>query len=149
MSTGLLKGKKGIIFGALNSMSIAWKTAEKVRYIMKEFYHDDPDGLIGNEDAGQMSAWYVLSSLGFYPVFPASTEYVFGSPLFDKATIHLPEGKNFTVITENNSEENIYIQSVELNGEAYNKMSINHQDIMKGGELKFVMGNSPDPDFGK
>jgi len=126
-----------------------WKTAEKVRYIMKEFYHDDPDGVIGNEDAGQMSAWYVLSSLGFYPVFPASTEYVFGSPLFKKATLHLPEGKNFTVETVNNSPENIYIQRVELNGEEYNKMSISHEDIMKGGELKFVMGSSPNQGFGK
>jgi predicted alpha-1,2-mannosidase len=126
-----------------------WKTAEKVRYIMKEFYHDDPDGVIGNEDAGQMSAWYVLSSLGFYPVFPASTEYVFGSPLFEKATLHLPEGKNFTVETVNNSAENIYIQRVELNGEEYNKMSISHQDLMNGGILKFVMGNTPNYDYGK
>jgi predicted alpha-1,2-mannosidase len=126
-----------------------WKTAEKVRYIMKEFYHDDPDGVIGNEDAGQMSAWYVLSSLGFYPVFPASTEYVFGSPLFEKATLHLPEGKRFTVETLNNSPENIYIQRVELNGEEYNKMSISHQDLMNGGVLKFVMGNTPNYDYGK
>ncbi len=126
-----------------------WKTAEKVRYIMKEFYHDDPDGVIGNEDAGQMSAWYVLSSLGFYPVFPASTEYVFGSPLFEKATLHLPEGLNFTVETVNNSPENIYIQRVELNGEEYNKMSISHQDLMNGGVLKFVMGNTPNYDYGK
>lgn len=126
-----------------------WKTAEKVRYIMKEFYHDQPDGLIGNEDAGQMSAWYTLSSLGFYPLFPASTEYVFGSPLFDKATIHLPEGKTFTVITENNSTENIYIQRVELNGEAYEQTTISHDAIMQGGTLKFVMGDTPNTDFGK
>ncbi len=126
-----------------------WKTAEKVRYIMKEFYHDDPDGVIGNEDAGQMSAWYVLSSLGFYPVFPASSEYVFGSPLFDKATINLPEGKSFSIETINNSPENIYIQRVELNGQKYNKSTINHQDIMNGGLLKFEMGNSPNRDFGK
>jgi len=120
-----------------------WKTAEKVRYIMKEFYKDDPDGVIGNEDAGQMSAWYVLSSLGFYPVFPASSEYVFGSPLFDRATIKLPEGRSFTIETENNSDDNIYIQRVELNGEDYNKLTINHRDIMNGGVLKFVMGNRP------
>lgn len=125
-----------------------WKTAEKVRYIMKEFYKDDPDGVIGNEDAGQMSAWYVLSSLGFYPVFPASSEYVFGSPLYDKATIKLPEGKSFTIVTENNSDENIYIRLVELNGEDYNKLTLNHRDIMNGGVLKFVMGNKPIPDFG-
>ncbi|MCP4312093.1 MAG: glycoside hydrolase family 92 protein [Bacteroidetes bacterium] len=126
-----------------------WKTAEKVRYIMEEFYHDDPDGVIGNEDAGQMSAWYVLSSLGFYPVFPASNEYVFGSPLFDKATIHLPEGKSFTVESTNNSPENIYIQQVLLNGEKYNKMTISHQDMMNGGVLKFKMGSKPNYNYGK
>ena len=126
-----------------------WKTAEKVRYIMKEFYHDDPDGVIGNEDAGQMSAWYIFSSLGFYPVFPASQEYVLGSPLFDKATIHLSGGKSFTVEAENNSPENIYIQQVELNGKPYNKSTINHQDIMNGGVLKFIMGNSPNRNFGE
>jgi len=124
------------------------KTAEKVRYIMKEFYKDDPDGVIGNEDAGQMSAWYVLSSLGLYPVFPASSEYVFGSPLFDKATIKLPEGKSFTIETENNSDENIYIRRVELNGEDYNKLTISHGDIMNGGVLRFIMGNRPNPGFG-
>lgn len=125
-----------------------WKTAEKVRFIMKEFYRDDPDGVIGNEDAGQMSAWYVLSSLGFYPLFPASAEYVFGSPLFDKATIKLPGGKTFSVIAENNSEENIYIQQAALNGQPYQERMISHQDIMAGGELRFVMGSSPNPDFG-
>ncbi len=125
-----------------------WKTSEKVRQIMNDFYHDDPDGVIGNEDAGQMSAWYVFSSLGFYPVFPASQEYIMGSPLFDKATIQLPEGKSFTLETENNSAENIYIQSAELNGKVYNKISINHQDIMNGGILKLKMGSSPNQEFG-
>jgi predicted alpha-1,2-mannosidase len=126
-----------------------WKTAEKVRYILKEFYHDDPDGVIGNEDCGQMSAWYVFSSLGFYPVFPASTEYVFGSPLFDNATINLPNGKSFKIVTENNCAENIYIQQVELNGKINNKNSINHDDIINGGTLKFVMGKKPNYNFGK
>ena len=124
-----------------------WKTAEKVRYIMDEFYHDDPDGVIGNEDCGQMSAWYVFSSLGFYPVFPSSCEYVFGSPLFDKTEIQLEGGKSFVVETENNCEENKYIQSVELNGEPYHKNFILHQDIMKGGVLKFVMGAIPNAEF--
>jgi len=125
-----------------------WKTAEKVRYIMKEFYHDDPDGVIGNEDCGQMSAWYIFSSLGFYPLFPASQEYVLGSPLFDSAQIQLPDGKSFTIQTENNSPENIYIQRVELNGQKHNKTTINHQDIMNGGLLKFVMGSTPNQNFG-
>ncbi len=85
-----------------------WKTAEKARYIMKNLYPDNVDGLSGNEDCGQMSAWYVFSALGFYPVFPANGGYVLGSPLFDKATIDLGGGKSFTVETENNSQENIY-----------------------------------------
>ncbi len=125
------------------SVGQQWKTAEKVRHIMEEFYKDDPDGIIGNEDAGQMSAWYIFSSLGFYPLFPASQEYVFGSPLFDKASIQLPEGKSFTIETENNSPENIYIQQAELNGQEYIGNTIKHRDIMDGGILKFVMGNKP------
>jgi len=125
-----------------------WKTAEKVRYIMKEFYHDDPDGVIGNEACGQMSAWYIFSSLGFYPVFPASGNYVIGSPLFDKATIRLPEGKSFTVEVRNNSPENIYIQQIELNGQKLSKGTINHKDILNGGLMKIVMGNKPNKSFG-
>ena len=110
---------------------------------MKEFYHDDPDGVIGNEDCGQMSAWYIFSSLGFYPVFPASGDYVLGSPLFDKVAINLSDGKKFTVETINNSSENIYIQQAELNGQKLSKGTINHNDILNGGHLKIVMGNKP------
>ncbi len=109
---------------------------------MKEFYHDDPDGVIGNEDAGQMSAWYIFSSLGFYPVFPASQDYVLGSPLFDKVTIQLPGGKSFTIETENNSPENIYIQKALLNGSELEGVTINHQDIINGGILKIQMGDA-------
>ncbi len=125
-----------------------WKTAEKVRYIMEQFYHDDPDGVIGNEDAGQMSAWYVLSSFGFYPVFPASQDYIFGTPLFDEVKIELPDNKRFIIKATNLSDKNIYIQSVSLNGQAYNKNYIRHNDIMAGGELVFTMGNKPNLDFG-
>jgi predicted alpha-1,2-mannosidase len=125
-----------------------WKTAEKVRFIMKEFYHDNPDGVIGNEDCGQMSAWFIFSSIGFYPVFPASQEYVLGSPLFDKVTIHLPEGKSFTVEVKNNSPENIYIQQVVLNGLIQSKNTIHHRDIVKGGVLKIVMGQRPNQKLG-
>jgi len=124
-----------------------WKTAEKVRYIMKEFYHDDPDGVIGNEDCGQMSAWYIFSSLGFYPVFPASGDYILGSPLFDKATLNLPDGKKFTVEAVNNSSDNIYINEMELNGQKYSKGFISHKDILSGGLLKIVMGNKPNKSF--
>jgi predicted alpha-1,2-mannosidase len=125
-----------------------WKTAEKVRYILNEFYTNQPDGLIGNEDCGQMSAWYVMSSLGFYPVNPSNGIYVFGSPMFDKVTINLPDQKSFIIETVNNSDKNIYIQSVELNGKAYPKSYIRHQDIMAGGILKFVMGKKPNFKFG-
>jgi predicted alpha-1,2-mannosidase len=126
-----------------------WKTAEKVRYIMKEFYHDQPEGIIGNEDCGQMSAWYVFSALGFYPVFPASTNYVIGSPLFGKALINVPGGKTFTIEAVGNSEQNIYVQSLQLNGKPYDKTYISHSDIMKGGVLKLVMGSKPNYNFGK
>lgn len=125
-----------------------WKTAEKVRYIMKEFYTNQPDGIIGNEDCGQMSAWYVLSSLGLYQVNPMNGVYVFGSPLFDKATIQLPANITFSVIAENNTDENIYIQRVELNGKPYSKSYILYEDIMKGGELKFYMEAQPNFNFG-
>jgi len=126
---------------------LQWKTAEKLRYIMKEMYHDKPDGIIGNEDCGQMSAWYIFSSLGFYPVFPASEKYVIGSPLFNQATIHLPGGKKFTLDVINNSTENIYIQSIELNGKKYSHGYIYHSDIMKGGTMRIRMGPKPNVDF--
>ena len=126
-----------------------WETARLVRYIMEEFYHDQPDGLIGNEDCGQMSAWYLFSSIGFYPVFTATGQYVIGSPVFDKSTINLENGKTFTVEAINNSAENIYVQQVELNGKPYPYTYINHSDIMLGGVLKITMGNTPNHDYGK
>jgi predicted alpha-1,2-mannosidase len=125
-----------------------WQTARLTRRIMNEFYHDRPDGIIGNEDCGQMSAWYVLSSLGFYPVFTASGQYVLGSPLFDKATINLENGKKFTIEATGNSADNIYIQSAELNGKPYDLSYITHDDITRGGTLRLVMGAAPDYDFG-
>jgi len=126
-----------------------YKIADNVDYILNELYTDQPDGLSGNEDCGQMSAWYILSSMGFYSVNPANGMYVFGRPLFDKASIKLPENKVFTVESENNNRENMYIQSVTLNGENYTKAFITHKDITKGGTLKFVMGNKPNLAFGK
>jgi len=126
-----------------------WKTAEKVHYIMKEFYHDNPGGIVGNEDCGQMSAWYIFSSLGFYPVFPASGNYVIGSPLFNKATVKLENGKIFIIESVNNSRENIYIQRIELNGKNYSKTYIQHTDILKGGTMKIFMGKKPNYNFGK
>ena len=126
-----------------------FKTADKVRYIMNELYTDQPDGLCGNEDCGQMSAWYVMSSMGFYPVNPSNGAYVFGSPLFNEASINLPANKKFTIKANNNSDDNIYIQSATLNGLEYTKSFITHKDILKGGELTFEMGARPNPNFGK
>ena len=125
-----------------------WKSAALVREICKTMYTDKNDGLCGNEDCGQMSAWYVLSSMGIYPVNPAAGAYVFGSPVFDKAEIGLPEGKTFSIVAENNSAENMYIQSAELNGQSYTKSFITHKDILAGGTLKLVMGNQPNTTFG-
>lgn len=126
-----------------------WKTAEKVRQVVNEFYTTTPEGLAGNEDCGAMSSWYVMSSLGFYPVNPAKGIYVLGSPLFDKAVLKLAGGKTFTVQTSNNSHDNIYIQRVTLNGKPYKNSYIRHADMVKGGVLKIVMGPKPNYDFGK
>lgn len=126
-----------------------WKTAEKVRQVMKQFYTPTPDGLAGNEDCGAMSSWYVMSSLGFYPVNPAKGIYVFGSPVFDKATLKVAGNKTFTVQTLNNSADNIYIQKVTLNGKPYKNSFIRHSDIVKGGVMQITMGNKPNYDFGK
>lgn len=126
-----------------------WKTAEKVRQVVNEFYTNKVDGLAGNEDCGAMSSWYVWSALGFYPVNPANGVYVFGSPLFDKATVSVGKGKTFTVQTVNNSKENIYIQSITLNGQPYTRSFINHEDLLKGGVMKITMGNKPNETFGQ
>ena len=119
-----------------------WKTAEKVREVLTTLYHDRPDGLSGNEDVGQMSAWYILSSLGMYEVEPAGGRYWFGSPLFDRAEIAVPGG-TFTIVAENNSSENKYIRRVWLNGRPYTKSWIGHEEVMAGGELRFEMDDEP------
>ena len=119
------------------------KTQEKVNQILTELYTNSPDGVSGNEDCGQMSAWYVFSSLGFYPVTPGSNQYIIGSPLFNKGTINLENGKTFTIEAKNNSKENKYIQAVQLNGSNYEYSFINHTDIMNGGNLVFEMTNKP------
>jgi hypothetical protein len=119
------------------------KTQERVYQILTELYNNDPDGVSGNEDCGQMSAWYVLSSIGFYSVTPGSNEYIIGTPLFDKATINLENGKQFTVIANNRSETNIYNESAKLNGKPLEKTFINHSDIIEGGTLEFTMTDNP------
>jgi hypothetical protein len=126
-----------------NFVNKPFKTQEKVRQILTELYTNTPDGISGNEDCGQMSAWYIFSSLGFYPVTPGSNQYIIGSPLFEKATINLENGTSFTVEAKNQSLENRYIKSVKLNGENYEYSFINHQDIMNGGNLVFEMTNQP------
>ncbi len=120
-----------------------WKTQEKVRQIMSTLYSDQPDGLSGNEDCGQMSAWYVFSAMGFYPFNPASGEYQLGSPLFDTIEIALPDKKRFSIETINNSETNLYIQKVTLNGETLTGTSLRHSDLIQGGEMKITMGDTP------
>lgn len=125
-----------------------WKTAQRVRHILRELYHDQPDGVSGNEDCGQMSAWYLLSALGFYPVSPSSGAYVLGSPLADRATLRLPGGKTFVVQALGNSPQNVYIQSATLNGRPYPYSYLLHRDIVAGGTLRLTMGPQPNPSFG-
>ncbi|RYZ19677.1 MAG: glycoside hydrolase family 92 protein, partial [Chitinophagaceae bacterium] len=119
------------------------KTQELVHRICTEFYLNRPDGLIGNEDCGQMSAWYVLSALGMYPVCPGNNDYVFGTPLFDKATIRLENGKTFTISAQRKAPGDFYVQSARLNGKPYSYSYILHQLIASGGTLEFVLGDKP------
>lgn len=125
-----------------------WKTADLIRKIDQQFYTSKPDGLCGNEDVGQMSAWYVFSALGFYPVNPANGEYVFGSPLIEEAEIALPANQKFIVKVLNNGPSNKYIQKMTLNGNPYSKSFLNHKDLIKGGELKIYMGEKPSKTWG-
>lgn len=119
------------------------KTQEKVHQILTQLYQNQPDGISGNEDCGQMSAWYVFSSLGFYPVTPASNQYIIGTPLLEKATINLENGKQFHINAHNLSDANIYIEKVILNGKPLSKTYLAHQDIIQGGTLDFYMTNKP------
>nr|WP_314834992.1 GH92 family glycosyl hydrolase [uncultured Flavobacterium sp.] len=125
-----------------------WRTQYWVRHILDTQYNTTPNGLSGNEDCGQMSAWYVFSSMGLYPMNPASGEYEIGSPIFEKATINLQGGKAFVIEAENVSNKNFYIQSATLNGVPFNKTAITHQQIVQGGILHFVMGSEPNKNWG-
>ncbi len=126
-----------------NFVDQAWKTQKLVREIMTTMYSDKPNGYINNEDCGQMSSWYIFSSLGFYPVCPGDLKYYIGSPLYSKAKINLENGKIFTVLSQNNSAKNKYVQSISLNGKPYNRLFITHVDILQGGKLIFKMGAKP------
>jgi predicted alpha-1,2-mannosidase len=131
-----------------NYVGQPWKTADKVRFVTANFYTAKPDGIIGNEDVGQMSAWHVFSTLGFYPLNPANGAYVFGSPAVERATIQLAGGKVLTIEAINNSSTNKYIQAVTLNGRAYTKSYITHQELLQGGKLTFKMGATPSATWG-
>ncbi|MBI3112726.1 MAG: glycoside hydrolase family 92 protein [Ignavibacteriales bacterium] len=120
-----------------------WKTQETVRLILDSLFHNRPDGLSGNDDCGQMSAWYVLSAMGFYPVTPGLPYYSLGSPLFDKVTIHLENGKEFVIRADQNSHRNKFIQSASLNSKSHTANFLNHDDLTQGGELRLVMGPAP------
>ena len=125
-----------------------WKTQARVRQVMDTFYQPTPDGLIGNEDCGQMSAWYVLSAAGFYPVTPGAPIYAIGSPLFPQLKFNLENGKSFVIKARRVSKGNIYIQSAVLNGRPYSRSFISHKDLMAGGELIFEMGARPNLRWG-
>ena len=131
-----------------NYSSQSWKAQKWVRKVMDELYGPDQDGLCGDEDNGQMSAWYIFSALGFYPVCPGEPSYVIGSPKFSKATVHLPNGKTFIVEAHNNSKSNRFIQSVKLNEKEYTKTWISHSAIVDGSKLEFVMGPEPNKKWG-
>lgn len=131
-----------------NYSGMPWKTQSMVREILETMYDDQPNGLSGNEDCGQMSAWYILSSMGFYPVCPGDINYVIGTPIFDKVSINLENGKKFTIRAKNASIENKFIRSATLNGKTYNKSFFSHNDIMNGSELAFEMGSMPNKSWG-
>ena len=132
-----------------NYVGAPWKTQEMVRRILTTLYTDQPDGIDGNEDCGQMSAWYVMSAMGMYAVTPGLDYYVIGSPLFDKVTINLENGRRFEIVARNNGPDRPYIQSATLNGRPYGKCYLRHQDIMRGGALVFEMGSKPNRQWGK
>ena len=128
-----------------NRVKQPWKTQQYAAQVMHTLYKNTPDGICGNEDCGQMSSWYVFSAMGFYPVDPISGQYEIGSPIFPEVKMYLANGKTFVVRAENVSDENIYIQSVTVNGQPYNKSYITHEMIMQGDTIHFVMGNKPGP----
>ncbi len=125
-----------------------YKAQSRIREVLTKLYAATPDGYCGDEDNGQTSAWYVFSSLGFYPVTPGVNQYVIGSPLFKKATIHLENGNTFEIGAKNNSKSNFYIQSASLNGKGYSNSFLNFDDIQKGGKLEFNLGDTPNKDWG-
>jgi hypothetical protein len=131
-----------------NYVNQPWRSQYYVRRIMDDLFRNTPDGLSGNEDCGQMSAWLVMSAMGFYPVSPGSPEYAIGTPWFPEVDIHLEGGKVFQIRAKKVSKKNFYIQSAQLNGESHPTSWISHADIVKGGELRFEMGSKPNKSWG-
>jgi predicted alpha-1,2-mannosidase len=131
-----------------NRLGEPWKTQKQVRYICENAYKGGVKGLVGNEDVGQMSAWYVLAASGIHPVCPGETRLEITTPLFDRIQFNLDNNKQFTIETINNSPENVYIQSAKLNGETYNKCYLDYADIVNGGKLELVLGNQPNTHWG-
>jgi predicted alpha-1,2-mannosidase len=126
-----------------NYVGQPWKGAKLIRQTLREMYRNNFDGLSGNEDVGQMSAWYVLSALGLYQVEPAGGKFIIGSPLFSEATINVGQGRTFTIVACDNSDRNIYVQSAKLNGRPYTRSYISYEDIVRGGTLELQMGSQP------
>jgi len=131
-----------------NYAGVPYKTQSRVREVLVNLYAATPDGYCGDEDNGQTSAWYVFSSLGFYPVTPGVNQYVIGSPLFAKATLSLENGETFTISSDSNAPDNYYIQSASLNGKDHPQTFIRYEDILQGGELTFKMGDTANPNWG-
>ncbi len=125
-----------------------WKAQARVREVMDKLYTPQADGYCGDEDNGQTSAWYVFSSMGFYPVCPGTDEYVFGAPLFDKITLSLENGKTFTISSTDNSSDHVFVDDIKLNGKAYGANFIKHNDILNGGNLEFNMSAEPNKERG-
>ena len=120
-----------------------WKTQYWIREVMDRLYTPNPDGYCGDEDNGQTSAWYVFSAMGFYPVCPGSGEYVLGTPYFDRLTLHLENGKDVSIIAQNNSKTNRYIDQMSMNGQKYTKNYVTHNDLLQGANFTFVMSSKP------
>ena len=131
-----------------NRLGEPWKTQYWSRFICEHAYHDKVEGLVGNEDAGQMSAWYVLSACGLYPICPGDTRYEITSPLFNEISIKVGDNKTFVIKAHNNSSSNTYIQSARLNGKEYSQCYLDYQDIMNGGVLVLEMGSTPNMYWG-
>jgi predicted alpha-1,2-mannosidase len=126
-----------------NYAGAPWRTQERLKQIVESQYKPTPEGLVGNDDLGQMSAWLIFTSLGFYPVAPGSNEYVIGRPFVDQATLHLPSGQRFRIVAEGLNERNGYLSRVTLNGAPLTRSYIRHDEILRGGELRFTMSDKP------